>query len=198
MNNKKHNATEFVASGGKGVDDYKPDKSKLEGMMGGNTIDNKKHNAAEFVAPGGRGVEDYSLEAPGLANNLRVAAEANERTAQSIPVMVNQVMEDNWDKFHLLLVERLQLMEAIQRRYSAKQKLPVIKSICPASMGVGLMLGFLATVGIAWFWVIPAQVAQQVAQQRGSDWAIGEYLATPEGTAVRNYYRNKKTKGSKK
>jgi hypothetical protein len=174
------------------------DKSKLEGMMGGNTIDNKKHNASEFVAPGGRGVNDYSLEAPGLANNLRVAAEANERTAQSIPVVVNQVMEGHCDKVEAKLSESIQLMEAIQRKYNARQKLPVIKSICPSSMGMGLMLGFLVTVGVAWFWVIPAQVAQQIAQQRGSDWAIGEYLATPEGTAVRNHYRNCKTKGCKK
>lgn len=169
------------------------DDSKLQGMMAGNTVGNKKHNAAEFVSPGGRGVNDYSLEAPGLANNLRVAAEANERTVKAIPVVVVQIMEEHCAKVQEVLATSTQRMELIQRKTTAKQKLPSIKPICPASIGLGLMLGFLATLGIAWFWVIPAQVAQQ----RGSDWAIGEYLATPEGKAVRNYYRNCKKKGCK-
>jgi hypothetical protein len=173
------------------------DKSKLEQMMEGNTLEDKKANAAEFVAPGGRGINDTSLEAPGLANNLRAAAQAQERTVKMIPVVLTQLMEEHFSKFLEVLTASTQRMEVIQRKAPGNQKLPVIKSICPSSMGMGLMLGFLVSVGAAWFWVIPAQVAQQVAQQRGSDWAIGEYLATPAGTAVRNHYRNCKTKGCK-
>jgi hypothetical protein len=84
-------------------------------------------------------------------------------------------------------------MELIQRKASGKQ-VGTARSICPTSAGLGTMIGFLATIAIAWFWVIPAQVAQQ----RGSDWAIAQYLSTPEGRAVRNHYRNCKGKGCRK
>jgi hypothetical protein len=169
------------------------DKSKLEGMMQGNTLENKQQNAAEFVAPGGRGVNDHSLEAPGLANNLRVAAEANERTIQSIPVVVDQSIDKHFATIQEMLAASIQRMELLQRKSTSRQKSSGGRSICPTSVAIGLMMGFLITIGICWFWVVPSQVAHE----RGTDWAIGEYLATPEGRAVRQYFRNCKTKGCK-
>jgi hypothetical protein len=171
----------------------KSDKSKLEGMLEGNTLENKQQNANEFVAPGGRGVNDYSLEAPGLANNLRVATEAQERSVKMMPVMLNQLMGEHFEKIETTLTESTQRIELLQRKSAPRQKLSTGR-ICPASTSLGLMMGFLVTIGVSWFWVIPAQIAHQ----RGADWAIGEYLATPEGRAVRNHYRNCKTKGCKK
>jgi hypothetical protein len=109
-----------------------PDKSKLEGMMEGNTLGNKKQNAAEFVAPGGRGVNDYSLEAPGLANNLRVAAEAQERTVKMIPVVINQVMEEHCAKVQdSLLASTQQMQLLLQRKGSGRQNSPASRSVCP-------------------------------------------------------------------
>jgi hypothetical protein len=169
------------------------DKSKLEGMMQGNTLENKQQNAAEFVAPGGRGVNDYSLEAPGLANNLRVAAEANERTVQSIPVVVDQSIDKHFATIQETLAGSLQRMELLQRKSTSRQKSSGGRSIHPTSVAIGLMMGFLIAIGVCWFWVIPGQVAHE----RGTDWAIGEYLATPEGRAVRQHFRNCKTKGCK-
>jgi hypothetical protein len=169
------------------------DKSKLEGMMQGNTLENKQQNAAEFVAPGGRGVNDYSLEAPGLANNLRVAAEANERTVQSIPVVVDQSIDKHFTTILEMLAGSLQRMELLQRKSTPRQKLTGGRAICPTSVAIGLMMSFLITIGVCWFWVIPSQVAHE----RGTDWAIGEYLSTPEGRAVRQHFRNRKTKGGK-
>lgn len=167
------------------------DNSKLEAMLKGNTLENKQQNAAEFVAPGGRGVNDYSLEAPGLANNLRVAAEANERTVQSIPIVVDQAIDKHFTTIQQALAGSLQRMELLQRKSTSRQKGG--RAVCPTSVSIGLMIGFLITSGICWFWVIPGQVAHE----RGSDWAIGEYLATPEGRAVRKHFRNCKTKGCK-
>jgi hypothetical protein len=170
-------------------------ESKLEGMLTGNTLEDKKQNAAEFVAPGGRGINDYSLEAPGLANNLRAAAAANERVIQSMPVYVTDIMTEHCAQVQEMLASSTQRMEMMQRKAANKQRIPMMRAICPASVGMGAMLGVLATLGIAWFWIIPAQVSQRVAQQRGADWAIGEYLATPAGTAVRNHFRGCKAKG---
>jgi hypothetical protein len=169
------------------------DKSKLEGMMQGNTLENKQQNAAEFVAPGGRGVNDYSLEAPGLANILRAAAEANERTMQSMPVVFDQSIDKNFVVIKEMLAGSLQRMELLQRKSTSRQKSSGGRSIHPTSVAIGLMIGFLITLGTCWFWVVPSQVAHE----RGTDWAIGEYLATPEGRAVRQHFRNLKTKGGK-
>jgi hypothetical protein len=169
------------------------DKSKLEGMMQGNTLENKQQNAAEFVAPGGRGVNDYSLEAPGLANILRTAAEANERTMQSMPVVFDQSIDKNFVVIKEMLAGSLQRMELLQRKSTPRQKLMGGRAICPTSLSIGLMIGFLLSIGICWFWVVPSQVAHE----RGTDWAIGEYLSTPEGRAVRQHFRNCKTKGCK-
>jgi hypothetical protein len=171
------------------MQDTKKD-TKLNGMLKGNTVPNKQQNAAEFVAPGGRGVDDYSLEAPGLANLIRAAAEANERTVQSIPIYVTHVMEDHCEKVEKNVAGGIQQMVLMQRKSG---RFPGIKGICRPSLGMGIALGFIAAMLISWFWLIPAQVAYQ----RGSDWAIGEYLATPAGTAVRNHYRNCKAKGCK-
>jgi hypothetical protein len=168
-------------------------KSKLEGMMNGNTLENKQQNAAEFVAPGGRGINDYSLEAPGLANNLRMAAEANERTVQSLPVIFDQSIDKHFATIQETLAGSLQRMELLQRKSTSRQKSPGGRSIHPTSVAIGVMMGFLITIGVCWFWVIPSQVAHE----RGSDWAIGEYLASPEGRAVRQHFRNCKTKGCK-
>ncbi len=168
------------------------DKSKLEGMLAGNTLENKQQNAAEFVASGGRGVNDYSLEAPGLANNLRVAAEANERTMKAMPIVFDQSIDKGFATIQETLVEGFQQMGLLQRKSTSRQKLP--GGIHPASVAIGAMMTFLVMIGVCWFWVIPAQVAHE----RGADWAIGEYLQTPEGRAVRQYFRNCKTKGCKK
>jgi hypothetical protein len=104
-------------------------------------------------------------------------------------------MEEHCAKVQEALLTSTQQMQLlIQRKGTGRQNSPVARSICPASVGLGLISGFLVTIGIAWFWAIPAQVAQQ----RGIDWAIGEYLSTPEGRAVRAHYRNCKNKGCKK
>ena len=167
--------------------------SKLDGVTNGNTLEDKQQIAAEFVAPGGRGIEDYSLEAPGLANNLRAAAQANERTVQSIPVVVDQALDKHFGAIQEVLAASIQRMELLQRKSPSRQKVTGGRSICPTSMAIGTMTGFLLTMGICWFWVVPSQVAHE----RGTDWAIGEYLATPEGRAVRQHFRNCKTKGCK-
>lgn len=175
------------------MNDDKDDKSKLEGMLEGNTLDIKQQNAAEFIAPGGRGVNDYSLEAPGFANNLRAAAEAQERTVKALPVIIDQRMNEHCQKVQAVLTESTQRMEVLQRKSTPRQRLSNGRSICLTSITLGLMVGFLGSIGISWFWVIPAQVAHQ----RGADWAIGDYLASPEGKAVRKHFRECRAKGCK-
>jgi hypothetical protein len=154
-------------------------KSKLEVMLEGNTLEIKKLNAAEFVALGGIGINDPVLEPAGLANNIRASAVVQERIIKMLPIFLN---EHN--------AEIKEMVDAIGQKIDLFQKKPQrkisnVRSICPTSITIGIILGFLATIGISWFWVIPSQIAAQ----RGSDWAIGEYLATPEGRAVRKYFR---------
>jgi hypothetical protein len=163
-------------------------KSRLEKMLEGNTLEDKKKNAAEFVAPGGRGINDYSLEAPGIANNLRATAHALERVVKMLPMIINQHMEELAED----VKNTAERMEALQRK-PPRQKLSNVRSICPTSISIGLILGFLLTIGVSWFWVIP----NQIASQRGSDWGIAEYLATPAGKAVRQHYRKCKTNNTK-
>ena len=129
---------------------------------------------------------------PRIFKLFRAAAQANERTVQSIPIVVDQALDKHFAQIREALDASIQRMELIQRKLPSRQKV-IGGRICPTLVAIGVMTGFLITMGICWFWVVPSQVAHE----RGTDWAIGEYLATPEGRAVRQHFRNCKTKGCK-
>jgi hypothetical protein len=108
-------------------------------------------------------------------------------------VVVDQSIDKHFATIQETLAGSLQRMELLQRKSTSRQKSSGGRAIHPTSVAIGLMIGFLLSIGICWFWVVPSQVAHE----RGTDWAIGEYLATPEGRAVRQHFRNCKTKGCK-
>jgi hypothetical protein len=142
--------------------------------------------------------DDLMLKIPGLANHFRAIAEAQAQATKSLPIVVHQQVGERLDKHEATLDERLDRHEAIlfqtlEKVVAAKPKAVAIspsrllKGFSPMSGLLGAIATLLVGIPLVWYILIP----QEVARQRGGDWAILTYLKTSQGVGFRQFYLNK-------
>jgi hypothetical protein len=159
--------------------------SNLDDVLAGIKVDEKQKILGELVSQGGVGVDDPMLVVPGLANHFRGIIDSQAKMMELIPVVVNQQVTEKLDVFGKHLEQSVKKVEARNKAASGKRGFDLL------SLTAGVMGGFLVTIGLSWFFLIP----REVARQRGADWAIGEYLTSSEGRAFRKSFKKCYEKG---
>jgi hypothetical protein len=152
--------------------------SNLDDVLTSTTAEEKQRILGELVSQGGVGVDDPMLVVPGLANHFRGIIDGQAKMMELIPIVVDQKVTEKLDVFGKYLEQSVKKVEVRNKAASGKGGFDLL------SLTVGVMSGFLITIGLSWFFLIP----REVARQRGADWAIGEYLTSPEGRAFRKSF----------
>jgi hypothetical protein len=152
--------------------------SNLDDVLTSTTTEEKQRILGELVSQGGVGVDDPMLVVPGLANHFRGIIDGQAKMMELIPIVVDQKVTEKLDVFGKYLEQSVKKVEVRNKAASGKGGFDLL------SLTVGVMGGFLITIGLSWFFLIP----REVARQRGADWAIGEYLTSPEGRAFRKSF----------
>ncbi len=162
--------------------------SNLDDVLTSTNTDEKQKILGELVSQGGVGINDPMLVVPGLANHFRGIIDGQAKMMELMPVVVDQKVTEKLDVFGKLLEQSVKKVEARNKSAPGKQSFDLL------SFTGGAMSSFLVAIGLSWFFLIP----QEVARQRGADWAIGEYLTSPEGRAFRKSFKKcyEKGKGS--
>jgi hypothetical protein len=162
--------------------------SNLDDVLTSTTTEEKQKILGELVSQGGVGVDDPMLVVPGLANHFRGIINGQAKMMELMPVVVDQRVTEKFDVFGKLLEQFGKLLEQFGKNKSASGK----GGFDLLSLTAGVMGGLLVAIGLSWFVLIP----REVARQRGADWAIGEYLTSPEGRAFRKSFNKCYQKGS--
>jgi hypothetical protein len=154
--------------------------SNLSKVLEGTTPEEKQKILGDLVAQGGVSVDDQMLVVPGLANHFQKVINAQAKTMELLPLVVDQRVTEKLDGF------ALKLDDAIKRVEAKNQFRAVTNGFNYSSIGIGIIVGSVAIITLSWFFLIP----REVARQRGADWAIGEYLTSPEGRAFRKSFKD--------
>jgi hypothetical protein len=163
-------------------------KKGLDPIVSGTTQVEKKEILSQIVDSGlSIDPDDLMFKIPGLANHFRKIAEAQERATKSMPVVVDQKLGERLDKFEELLSQALDKVIAVKIKAAAPPPQPKFTSFSPMSGILGGLSTLLVTIPLVWYVLIP----QEVARQRGGDWAILAYLKTPQGVGFRQFYLKK-------
>jgi hypothetical protein len=153
--------------------------NNLNKVLEGTTLEEKQKILGDLVAQGGVSVDDPMLVIPGLANHFQKMINAQAKVMELLPAVVGQQASERFDGFDKKLDESIKRVEVRNHSGGTKDRFSYT-SFC-----TGWMVASLAVIGLSWFFLIP----REVARQRGADWAIGEYLTSPEGRAFRKAFK---------
>jgi hypothetical protein len=165
---------------------------------------------------GGISEDDQILETSGTANHLRRTSTNLREVVNNLPVILdrtfdrklNGLKEDQAahqkvltasadDVKHLVTkgvddVKNLvdEHIKTIKRnRPTTESKLPDwIQSIEWKSLSIGFLAATMASLTLAQFVILPAQIKIQVQKERGGDWAIAQWLDTAQGRKMRKIF----------
>jgi hypothetical protein len=154
--------------------------NNLNKVLEGTTSEEKQKILGDLVAQGGVSVDDPMLVIPGLANHFQKMINAQAKVMELLPAVFGQQVSERFDGFDKKLDDSIKRVEVRNQPGGATKDRFSYTSFCTGGIVAGLVV-----IGLSWFFLIP----REVARQRGADWAIGEYLTSPEGRAFRKAFK---------
>jgi hypothetical protein len=143
---------------------------------------------------GGITADDEILELSGTANHMRKTTANLRETVNNLPVILDRTFDQKLTGLNeqqsahqkLVVASCSDVKAAVDSLVSLIKKSQLTKSKLPhwlewKSLAIGSMANLLLCLPIFYFLVIPAQVKAE----RGKDWAIAEWLNSPEGRKTR-------------
>jgi hypothetical protein len=176
-----------------------PEPTGLDPIISGTSQVEKKEILSQVVDCGmSIDPDDLMLKIPGLANHFRKIAQAQAQTTKSLPLFVHQQLGERLDKYEIILAERIDrheglLAQTLEKIVTVKIKAaappprPKFTGFSPMSGILGGLCTLLIGIPLVWYVLIP----QELARQRGGDWAILAYLKTSQGAGFRQFYLQK-------
>ena len=162
---------------------------------------------------GGISEDDQILETSGTANHLRKTSVNLREVVNNLPVILDRTLDrklnglkDDQAAHQKLLTASADDVKQIvttalddvkqvvgdhintikRNRPATESKLPDwLKSIEWKSLSIGVLATTILSLSLAQFVVLPLQVRSQVQKERGGDWAISQWLDTPQGRKMR-------------
>jgi hypothetical protein len=168
--------------------------SHIPAVIDGISHDEVRGILTTISQAGGISADDEMLELSGAANHIRKTSANLRETVNNLPVILDRTFDQKLAELteqqsaHQKIVASScsdvksavnSLVNLIKNSQLTKSKLP--HWLEWKSLAIGSMATLLLSMPIFYFLVLPAQVNAE----RGKDWAIAEWLNSPEGRKTR-------------